>query len=227
MLRLGLASFAFAFAACASAPRPIAMTCRPLGHVHVEGAPLSVRIELRNESTAPVEVVGIDVPWQFRHAVRFEAEPDFADPRVLADPGDPPSLRLAPGGSDRGDVDITERLIDPSGRSIARVPGSHRVRATARLTLDAGAPTAREVDVSCAFDLTIQPRESALGRAYEAAVAAASEAGYDVGRFRAMAAERDDAGWTFDFVHVHPAPPGGHFAVRVTRDGRTEVIHGR
>lgn len=226
MLRCLPVAIALLAGACASGPRPVVMTCRPLGDVHVEGAPLSAEVELRNESSEQVTVLGMNVPWVYRHAARFEADPDLHDPRVVADPGAHEDLALAPGASDRGDLDLTHRLVDSEGRSITTMPGSHRVRGHAQLTLDPGAPTQRDVEASCAFDVTIEPRESERGRAYAAASAAASAAGYDLARYRAVRSERAERGWSFDFVHVYPAPPGGHFTVRVAPDGTADVRHG-
>jgi hypothetical protein len=211
---------------CASAPRPIAMTCRPMGDVHVEGAPLSLRFELTNASSADHTVLGMNLPWVYRWALRFESS-GYEEPLVIDDPGVYDDVFLAAGASDRGDVDVTQRLLDPSGHPIVDAPGTHRITARGRFDLEAGTPTASVETTSCETDVVIVPRTSPVGRAYAIVVQAAEAASTTMADYRLVsAAEESDGAWSFSFEHVYPSPPGGMFGVRVDRDGHAVVQPG-
>jgi hypothetical protein len=214
----------FLLSACGAATSPIAMRCAPVGDTHLEGAPVSVRVELVNESGGEVTILGSTVPWQYEHAIELSAD-GFEAPRSVVDPGDEPNIPLAAGESDRGDVDVTERLRS-AGRSFAERAGTYQIRASARPVLAPGTPDQREVQVSCDFEVTIEAADGARGRAYARAIAAAEAGGMELSQYRLTSLSEREGRFYFDFEHVYPAPPGGHFGVVVDESGAAQLMPG-
>jgi hypothetical protein len=200
-----------------------------MGDVHFEGGRVSAIVELRNDSDAPLSILGFTVPWHYREALRFSA-PGYEDARAVVDPADEPDLVLAPGTTDRGDVDVTHRLRDAGGRYLEDGAGTYEIEARARLVVDAaareGTAPRREIEATCGFPLTIEPASGERGRAHAAALAAAAAGGYDVAEHRLTGVEESEGRLFFVFEHVFPAPPGGHFGVWVAADGTTQLVHG-
>ena len=201
------------------------MTCRPIGEVHFAGEPLHVTVELANTSGGEITVLGSTVPWAHHHAIRFSA-PGYVDPPVGGDPREHPNVFLATGASDRGEVDVSRRLLDGE-RSMTASAGTVPVTASAHLSLDPGTTRARDVDATCSFEVTVVAHEGPLARAYDAAVAAARGAGTNLGDYHLVSVDGDGTGETsFRFEHLYPAPPGGHFGVVVDAAGTATVLPG-
>lgn len=148
---------AVSLVACGGAP-PVTLTCRPSPETRAPGVALAAAFVIENTSTETVTILGMTVPWLYRHAVRFSA-PGFEDPRVLADPGEYETLILLPGETAGGEVLLADRLLDGYGRSLEEVPGTYGVSADARLGLDPESSRARTLPVRCDFEVAIPVRE--------------------------------------------------------------------
>ena len=142
---------------CAGAP-PVALTCRVVPDSPTPGASVAAALTLENTTDATVTVLGMSVPWLYRHAAHFDAA-GFEDPRVLADPREYETLILLPGETAGGEVPLGDRLLDSFGRSLEEVPGTYDVGVRARLTLDPDSPRQRAIETRCRFEVVVPPRE--------------------------------------------------------------------
>lgn len=141
------------------ASSPLTFTCRATPETPTPGVPLAARLGLENTTGATVTVLGMTVPWVYRHAAHFEGG-GFDDPHVLADPGEYETLVLLPGESAGGEVELADRLLDTYGRSMTEVPGTYEVDVRARLTLDPESSRERSVQATCSFEVVVPERST-------------------------------------------------------------------
>lgn len=137
---------------------PVALTCGASPTVPTPGVPLAAALHLENTTDETVTILGMTIPWMYRHAAHFSAE-GFEDPHVLADPGEYETLILLPGESAGGEIPLADRLLDTYGRSLEEVPGTYAVEVRTRLTLDPESSRQRSVEARCTFDVVVPARE--------------------------------------------------------------------
>jgi len=100
----------------------------PVSDRYPRGGPILLRVEIANPGSEEVELRAVGIPWLTIDAIRFEAN-GFHPAWREGLPQTRPSVRIPPGATVSGEVDLAQELVDAEGRSIAEHPGEHRGRA--------------------------------------------------------------------------------------------------